>query len=259
MYHHQPTAPSFDDGEQPHNQPPTLSWQAMFQQLKDYQDLGHRKGPPPRIARWMAAQRRQYRIYGVGKKTPVGIIKQRIKKLNSVGFSWDAPANEDDIKKIEQAKKKSKIKHNLLTTAGAGKTRDGDGFIGTRTSDLSVEREVTTKVVMHTTQSSRGRIRMPSRRMQESHDKNLQADSMEEADTLVAQKEEDDDVSTAASVEDTTDAKPTKFPGRLLVMVNDMDQNNPSVLEWLEDGTGFRLNDEDALVKEMKNYFTRKY
>eukprot|EP00984_Skeletonema_dohrnii_P038150 scaffold41036_cov172-Skeletonema_dohrnii-CCMP3373.AAC.1 len=62
------------------------SWQETFRQLKDFQKLGNAKSLPPRLVKWMDAQRRRYKLYGVGRKKTVGIIKHRIAQLNSVGF-----------------------------------------------------------------------------------------------------------------------------------------------------------------------------
>ncbi|KAL7485650.1 hypothetical protein ACHAW6_011238 [Cyclotella cf. meneghiniana] len=84
--------------------PVTLSWQMMFQQLKDIHDLGHASARiPPRIIRWMSTQQRQYRVYGIGLKEPVGIIKHRIKKLNSLGFEWNPSLvnSSDRMKEVE--------------------------------------------------------------------------------------------------------------------------------------------------------------
>jgi hypothetical protein len=64
------------------------SWQTMFSQLRDYHDLGHKRGFPTRISQWMAMQRRQYKVYATGKREAVGIIKSRVMKLNSIGFRW---------------------------------------------------------------------------------------------------------------------------------------------------------------------------
>ncbi|KAK1738422.1 heat shock factor family protein [Skeletonema marinoi] len=64
------------------------SWQETFRQLKDFQKLGNAKSLPPRLIKWMDAQRRRYKLYGVGRKKTVGIIKHRIAQLNSVGFDW---------------------------------------------------------------------------------------------------------------------------------------------------------------------------
>lgn len=84
--------------------PVSLSWQMMFQQLKDIHDLGHASARiPPRIIRWMSTQQRQYRVYGIGLKEPVGIIKHRIKKLNSLGFEWNPSLvnSSDRMKEVE--------------------------------------------------------------------------------------------------------------------------------------------------------------
>jgi hypothetical protein len=233
----------------------------MFQQLKDYHDLGHRKGYPPRIARWMAAQRRQYRPYGIGKKTPVGIIKQRIKKLNSLGFSWEAPINVDEgAKKVEEIKKKSRIKHNLLAAGlkPTSKNRTQEYEYLTRSGDfLSPEKDQSQKTQQ--TQSSRGRICVPSRRMQESHETNMQIESMDEVEKNGPQKRKyDDDVSTVTSG-DGSSLGATKnaslFPGRLLDMVNDIDETNPDILEWLPNGEGFRINDEVSNVPILAQSF----
>ena len=71
------------------------TWQNMYQQLKDFHQLGHRK-LPPRLAQWMDIQRRQYKIYGVGIKTPTGIITHRIRQLNSIGFDWTAEPTDNN-------------------------------------------------------------------------------------------------------------------------------------------------------------------
>ena len=72
------------------NRPPSaLTWQETFRQLRDCHKLGNgNKSPPPRLVKWMDAQRRRYKLYGVGRKKPVGIISHRIAQLNSIGFDW---------------------------------------------------------------------------------------------------------------------------------------------------------------------------
>jgi hypothetical protein len=65
-----------------------ITWQEMFQQLKDFRELRHHR-IPPRLDRWMNAQRRQYSMYGIGTKQPTGIITNRIRQLNSIGFEWN--------------------------------------------------------------------------------------------------------------------------------------------------------------------------
>jgi len=64
------------------------TWQEMFRQLHDFHKLSNTKSLPPRLVKWMDAQRRRYKLYGVGRKKTVGIIKHRISQLNSVGFDW---------------------------------------------------------------------------------------------------------------------------------------------------------------------------
>ena len=64
------------------------SWQDMFRQLHDFHKFGNTESPPPKLIKWMDAQRRRYVLYGVGRKKTVGIIKYRIKQLNSIGFNW---------------------------------------------------------------------------------------------------------------------------------------------------------------------------
>ncbi len=64
------------------------TWQETFRQLHDFHKLGNAKSLPPRLVKWMDAQRRRYKLYGVGRKKSVGIIKHRIAQLNSVGFDW---------------------------------------------------------------------------------------------------------------------------------------------------------------------------
>ena len=64
----------------------TQSWQETFRQLHDLQLKG--KSPPPRLVKWMDAQLRRYKMYGIGRKKSVGIIKYRIAQLNSIDFDW---------------------------------------------------------------------------------------------------------------------------------------------------------------------------
>lgn len=65
------------------------TWQETFRQLHDFHKLGNaNKSLPSRLVKWMDAQRRRYKLYGVGRKKSVGIIKHRIAQLNSVGFDW---------------------------------------------------------------------------------------------------------------------------------------------------------------------------
>jgi hypothetical protein len=88
---HQLVAAAMEEEEEDYEQAvvgrqPT--WQETFQQLRDFHKLGRNKSPPPRLVKWMAAQRRRYKLYGVGRKKPVGIIKNRLNQLNSIGFDW---------------------------------------------------------------------------------------------------------------------------------------------------------------------------
>jgi hypothetical protein len=242
------TAPSFHEGE-PHPSTPSINWNVMFQQLKDYHDLGHTKGYPPRIARWMSAQRRQYRPYGIGKKDPIGIIKQRIKKLNSLGFSWDAPINADEgAKKVEEIKKKSKIKHNLLAAGIKVKSMNTNQEYNylSRSGDFLSPEKTKDQDAVKQTQSSRGRVRVPSRRMQESYETNMQIDVDEVDKNATQKKNHDDDISTITSGDGSSQGATTKsnlFPGVMLDMINDINETNPNILEWLPNGKGFRIND----------------
>ncbi len=66
------------------------TWQETFRQLHDFHKLDNtNKSLPPRLVKWVDAQRRRYKLYGVGRKKSVGIIKHRIAQLNSVGFDWN--------------------------------------------------------------------------------------------------------------------------------------------------------------------------
>lgn len=139
-------------------------------------------------------------------------MKRRIRQLESVGFTWEAPANPDDggmIEKRKAEKEKAQIKHNLLAAVSkygmereAGNQSSGRGdtsscFLTNPTEDF-YEHEVVTRVPVQQTQSLRGRRRMPSRRMQESYNANLQNESIEEKVTSQKRKY-DDDVSTVTS------------------------------------------------------------
>ncbi len=73
-----------------------ITWQEMFQQLKDFHELKHHR-VPPRLARWMNAQRRQYKMYEIGLNQPTGIITNRIRQLNSIGFDWHAVVSNDGV------------------------------------------------------------------------------------------------------------------------------------------------------------------
>jgi len=63
----------------------SITWQQMFNQTRDFVELGNTR-IPPRISDWLNAQRRQYKMYGIGIKKPTGIITGRIRQLNSIGI-----------------------------------------------------------------------------------------------------------------------------------------------------------------------------
>jgi hypothetical protein len=69
--------------------PASLSWTSMFQQFKQHHERKNKQPLPARIVQWMGTQRRQYRLYGIGLKEPVGIVKHRVKKLNDLNFQWN--------------------------------------------------------------------------------------------------------------------------------------------------------------------------
>jgi hypothetical protein len=69
--------------------PASLSWTSMFRQLQQHHCSSYNRPLPARLARWTSTQRRQYRLYGIGLKEPVGIIKHRVKKLNDLNFVWN--------------------------------------------------------------------------------------------------------------------------------------------------------------------------
>eukprot|EP00956_Cyclotella_meneghiniana_P017029 scaffold27465_cov59-Cyclotella_meneghiniana.AAC.3 len=74
--------------------PASLSWQSMFKELKRHHQHNkknpkNKKPIPSHLVRWMGMQQRQYRVYGIGLKEPVGIIKNRVKLLTDLGFQWN--------------------------------------------------------------------------------------------------------------------------------------------------------------------------
>ena len=189
----------------------------------------------------------------------MGIIKQRIKKLNSLGFDWEKVRVLDHHvlhgKKVDEiVAKRSRIKHNLILSGGttatttAPKTSIGRGNTYLARSGDFVSPERHSPKANH---SSRGRIRVPSRRAQESHETDLQVESMEAGD-MGTKRKYDDDVSTVSSGEgggslekrNENERSSSYFPGKLLDFVNDMNETNPDIVEWLPAGDGFRINDE---------------
>jgi hypothetical protein len=198
----------------------------------------------------MDAQRRQYRVYGIGKKSPVGIIKQRVKKLNSLGFNWESPVTGKEGIKNEKKllhKKKSKIKHNLLSAVAMKKSKERSrsqeyNYLARSSDFVNTDGEMFCP--MQQTQSSRGRRRMPSRRMQESYDTDKQID----ANDVGHQVRSEDEISLSGTSgdgsQDVGKPKSRMFPGILLDFVNDTSFTNPEIIEWLPCGTAFRINDE---------------
>jgi hypothetical protein len=116
---------AIDDMYQPGYRPISLSWQSMFQQLKEYHDRGKKnKRPiPPEMISWMSMNQRQYRVYGIGLKEPVGIIKHRVKKLNELGFEWNpslmdlGEEDESSDEREEEAVKQTKTRASNRSSA----------------------------------------------------------------------------------------------------------------------------------------------
>eukprot|EP00804_Cyclotella_cryptica_P015539 CCRYP_003556-RA/>CCRYP_003556-RA protein AED:0.36 eAED:0.36 QI:308/1/1/1/0.42/0.25/8/2235/455 len=214
----------------------------------------------------MDAQRRQYRVYGIGKKVPVGIIKQRVKKLNSLGFHWDSPTTGEEGLKNEKhflQKKKPKIKHNLLSSEASRKSKEmgqsQECHYLARSSDF-VHPHGEIPCPMQQTQSSRGRVRMPSRRMQESCDVSKQNEMSNDVEQQVGHRDRsEDEISLSGTSgdgsQDVGKPKSRIFPGILLDLVNDTSSTNPEIIEWLPCGTAFRINDEDAMGEVLQKYF----
>ncbi|KAL3795253.1 hypothetical protein HJC23_008338 [Cyclotella cryptica] len=150
--------------------PPSLSWHTMFQQLKDIHDLGHTKARiPPRIIRWMSTQQRQYRVYGIGLKEPVGIIKQRVNKLNSLGFEWN-PAlvhssdrttgdahDHDDGDDREEAEEETRESHVELSSASKVIDVKQNPSVKKRERDNAIEADVYSGSVTGITQRGPGK------------------------------------------------------------------------------------------------------
>jgi len=79
----------------------SITWQQMFNQTRDFVELGNTR-IPPRISDWLNAQRRQYKMYGIGIKKPTGIITGRIRQLNSIGIDWTKMIEVDDPNRAVQ-------------------------------------------------------------------------------------------------------------------------------------------------------------
>ncbi|KAL3756810.1 hypothetical protein ACHAWU_000452 [Discostella pseudostelligera] len=75
---------------------PEIVWNEKFQQLKDYKaTYGNCMVPQrylanPQLGTWVHTQRRQYKLLKGGKKSSMNA--EKISRLNSVGFDWDAKA-----------------------------------------------------------------------------------------------------------------------------------------------------------------------
>lgn len=75
-------------------------WTQYLSRLKSFQDQhGHSDVPAdrdPRLAEWVAKQRKAHRYYRAGKRSPIN--EKRIKALDNAGFDWgqhDDPSKED--------------------------------------------------------------------------------------------------------------------------------------------------------------------
>lgn len=75
-------------------QPKDLKWLTMLGLLKDYQTengdciVPRGYGPNPKLASWVAEQRKQYKLMRDGK--PSNITPERVAALNEIEFAWNA-------------------------------------------------------------------------------------------------------------------------------------------------------------------------
>jgi hypothetical protein len=78
----------------PHSSKKATKWMQSFDQLvaykEEYGDCVVPRGynPNPRLASWVAEQRKQYKLLQDGK--PSSITSERIQRLNSLDFAWNA-------------------------------------------------------------------------------------------------------------------------------------------------------------------------
>ncbi|EED89247.1 predicted protein [Thalassiosira pseudonana CCMP1335] len=273
----------------------------MFSQLRDYHDLGHKRGFPTRISQWMAMQRRQYKVYATGKREAVGIIKSRVMKLNSIGFRWSLKKKrvhhqrsrdvvgsrrrgakrvleENDHGKDVPSKEQFALKHNLFFPGKGSryatsvvKTAADSSSDGTSAGNLK-----STGSKPKQTQSSRGRIRVPSRRMQESYDPNKKLmdekeDSMYHPFSGNQSMEGEEDVSTSDVSEDSSTvesgnkvAKKSSSSGGggqksflecLFELVNDSSVDNPDILAWVPSGDAFKVHKTKSMGPILNRYY----
>jgi Helicase associated domain len=81
------------------------SWEERLGELREFCavfqhcNVPSSYGENPQLATWIKCQRRQYKLYVEGK--PSNITKQRIEKLESLGFEWELRS----IKKVKQSNK----------------------------------------------------------------------------------------------------------------------------------------------------------
>ena len=73
-------------------------WEARYKQLSEYKKRCGTCCVPqfypedPGLGLWVKVQRRSFRLHSAGKKNPL-LSGQRLEKLESLGFVWDAPLN----------------------------------------------------------------------------------------------------------------------------------------------------------------------
>jgi len=171
-------------------------------------------------------------------------------------------------RKEEKEKKAQQIKHNLLLAAVSKqrgtldqKAKIQSGSKGD-TEDFS-EQEVVTRVpavAVQQTQSLRGRRRVPSRRMQESYNANLQNESIMEEKTMMQKRKYDDDVSTVTSFDSSHGAsnhlKVSALEGSerpaAVVVKRSLQEGQQSKLKQRKIGRGKQLiGDKNRYVKQL--------
>ncbi len=75
--------------------PRTPSWDEMYQRLVDYWkeqescNVPFNQKKPSALAKWMAYQRMEYKLWKKGRGTP--LTPAKIGKLNDIGFNWKGP------------------------------------------------------------------------------------------------------------------------------------------------------------------------
>ena len=99
--------------------PLAADWKLRFRQLCEFKaQFGHcllpfRYSSNPKLGRWVAKQRHDYKLYSEGKQS--GMTEQRMRELESIEFAWDPLADSWSIRFRQLCAWKAQFGHCLVS------------------------------------------------------------------------------------------------------------------------------------------------